>query len=251
MSDVTKKLDILKQLFSNPLEQDKQSFLAYVFQNNDVKKVAQPKKNACCSHCQSTHFFKNGKECSNQKYFCREYKKSSIEQRGTILYNSQKDIEAREKYIHCKVEKYPFRKCVETCCISLRNAFSWLHKILDVLHNMINKVELDGAVQADETYSTIFYKENHRDFKLPRFDHKRETRASKCGISKEQVCVPYGVNLEGPSIAKISSLGKPSLKNLDKILNRKIAKDSVFVTDSHHLYKIIVGYELKPYLHTA
>lgn len=102
---------------------------------------------------------------------------------------------------------------------------------------MMAEVELDGVVQADETYSTVSYKGHHKSFKLPRPAHKRGTRATKRGLSREQVCVPCGVNLNGLSIAKVSNLGKPSLKDLTKVFGNKIAKDSVFVTDSLRPYQ--------------
>ena len=115
-------------------------------------------------------------------------KKSFIEQTGTILYNTHKDIEVWKKYIHCMIEKYPLRKCAEICNISLATAFTWRHKILDALKNMMNEVKLlDGVVHADETYSTTSYQGHHKDFQLPHPTHKRRTRASRRGISQEQV----------------------------------------------------------------
>lgn len=102
---------------------------------------------------------------------------------------------------------------------------------------MMNDVELDGVVQADETFTTLSYKDNHKDFNLPRPAHKRGTRATKRGILKEQVCVPIGINLNGLSIAKIANLGRPNVASLQKVLGGKIAKDSVFVTDSLRSYK--------------
>ena len=239
MSGVTKELDILKQLFSNLSEKDKQQFLVSVSQQSEIKKVVLSKEIICCPHCQSKHFVKNGKKCGNQMYLCRnpECKKSFVEQTGTILYGSQKGIDVWEKYIHCMIEKYPLRTCAKICGISLQTAFYWRHKILGALQNMMDEVELDGIVQADETYSTISYKGNHKTFKLPRPAYKRGTKASKRGISREQVCVPCGVNLDGLSIAKVSNLGRPRLKDLQKVLNGKIAKDSVFVTDSLRSYQ--------------
>ena len=237
MSNVTKEIDILKQLFSNLSEKDKQAFLSTVSKSGDIKKVIQPKEVTECPHCQSTHFVKNGKECGNQRYLCRGCKKSFVEQTGTILYGSQKDITVWETYINCMIEKYPLRKCADICGINLTTAFEWRHKILDALQNMMKDVELDGIVQADETYSTISYKGNHKSFKLPRPSHKRGTKATKRGISNEQVCVPCGVNLDGMSIAKISNLGRPSLQDLQKVLLDKVASGSVFVTDSLRPYQ--------------
>lgn len=229
MSGITKELDILKQLFENLSDTDKQAFLTSVSSKEQIKKVIETRKVTNCPHCQSTHFVKNGKDCGSQRFLCRDCKKSFVEQTGTILFGTQKDIEVWEKYIHCMIEKYPFCKCAEICEINLATAFTWRHKILDALQKMINEVELDGIVQADETYSTISYKGYHKDFQLPCSVHKRGTRVSKRGILKEQVCVPCGINLDGKSIAKISNLGKPSLKDLHK--------DSVFVTDSLRPYK--------------
>lgn len=237
MLGVTKELDILKQLFENLSNKDKESFLTSVSQKEQARKAIEPKKISNCPHCQSTHFIKNGTKCNNQRYLCRHCNKSFVEQTGTILYNSQKDIEVWKKYIHCMIEKYPLRKCAKICKINLATAFTWRHKILDALQNMMAEVELDGVVQADETYSTISYKGHHKDFNLPRPAHKRGTRASKRGISKEQVCVPCGVNLNGLSVAKMSNLGKPSLGDLQKVLNGKVAKESVFVTDSLRPYQ--------------
>lgn len=142
MSGVTKELDILKQLFENLSDTDKQAFLTSVSSKEQVKKVIEPRKVTKCPHCQSTHFVKNGKDCGNQRFLCRDCKKSFVEQTGTILYNTQKDIEVWEKYIHCMIEKYPLRKCAEICKINLATAFTWRHKILDALQNMMNEVEL-------------------------------------------------------------------------------------------------------------
>ena len=84
MSGVTKELDILKQLFENLSDEDKQSFLTSVNQKDQVKKVIQPRKITHCPHCQSTHFVKNGTKCNNQRYLCRDCKKSFVEQTGTL-----------------------------------------------------------------------------------------------------------------------------------------------------------------------
>ena len=42
--------------------------------------------------------------------------------------------------------------------------------------------------------------------------------------------------MNGLSIAKVSNLGKPSWKDIDKVLGRKVEKGSVFVTDSFRGY---------------
>ena len=50
---------------------------------------------------------------------------------------------------------------------------------------MQNGVKLDGIVKADKTFNPISYKDNHKDFSLPRLAKHRGTPASRRGISKE------------------------------------------------------------------
>ena len=137
MSTATKNIDILKQLFNNLSEKEKQLFLGDISGQNSLEKVIAAKEVSKCPHCDSTHFVKNGTKCNNQRYLCRDCKKSFVEQTGTILYNSQKGIEVWEKYIHCMIEKYPLRKCAKICDINLATAFAWRHKILDALDGVV------------------------------------------------------------------------------------------------------------------
>lgn len=238
MSYSTKEIDILKQLFENLPDTDKQKFLSEITNSKtSIQKVIQPRKVEACPHCQSVHFVKNGKRNGRQNFRCRSCNKAFVEQTGTILFSMKKDIAVLEKYMHCMIEKYSLRKCAEICNINLATAFAWRHKILDALQKMMNNVELNGIIQADETFTTISYKGNHRNFKLPRPSHKRGTKASKRGLSKEQVCIPVAVNLNGLSVAKIANLGRPNVADLQKVLNGKIAQNSVFVTDLLRSYQ--------------
>lgn len=56
------------------------------------------------------------------------------------------------------------------------------------------------------------------------------------GLSKEMVCVPSIVNLDGMSIGRVSNLGKSSLKDLSKVIDKRIEQGSIFVTDSFRAY---------------
>lgn len=234
---ITKDLDVLKQLFSNLSEADKRAFLRSFTLNENIRRIATPKEISHCLHCRSTHFVKNGKENNNQRYLCRICNKSFVEQTGTILYKTHKSSDTWEKYIECMLGKSSIRKCAKECNINIATAFAWRHKILDALQKMMDIVELDGIVQADETYTAISYKGNHKHFKLPRPPHKRGTKAQKRGISQEKVCVTCGINLNGLSIAKISNLGRPQLSDLQKVLQGRITSESIFVTDSLRPYQ--------------
>ena len=92
-------------------------------------------------------------------------------------------------------------------------AFSWRHKILDALHEVTDKVYLDGTVEADETFFNVSYKGNHKNsktFTMPRKAHKRGNDTHAKGLSSEKVCVPCAVDASGISYARPAKLGKPS-----------------------------------------
>ena len=61
MSHSTKEIDILKQLFENLTDTDKQKFLSEITNSKtSIQKVIQPRTVEACPHCQSVHFVKNG-----------------------------------------------------------------------------------------------------------------------------------------------------------------------------------------------
>ena len=167
---------------------------------------------------------------------CVDCHKTFANTNNTILFKTQKELEIWKKYIHCMVEKYSLRKTAEICGIALSTAFYWRHKILDALQKMQNEVKLDDIVEADETFMPISYKGHHKDFNFPRLAKKRGTANTKRGLSKELVCIPCVVNLNGKSVAKIANLGKPNVKALNSVINGKVEKESVFVTDSLRSY---------------
>ncbi|VYS92865.1 ISXO2-like transposase domain protein [Campylobacter ureolyticus] len=134
------------------------------------------------------------------------------------------------------IEKYSIRKTAEICGINPTTAFNWRHKILDALQAMQDSVKFDGIVEADETFIPIYYKGHYKDFNFPRSAKKRGIANTKRGLSKELVCIPCVVNLDGKSVAKIANLGKPNVKALNSVINGKVEKESVFVTDSLRSY---------------
>lgn len=195
-----------------------------------------------CPHCHSTHIVKNGTKKGLQNYICRDCQKSFSSVSRTVFAGSKYSIDIWKLYIECMLNKFSLRKTAKVCGINTTTAFYWRHKILDALRQDMDKSSLEGVVEADETFTGISFKGSRQ---MPRQAHKRGTPATKRGLSKEQVCVPCGVNLEGKSVAKIANLGKPSLKDLQKVLTNKVTKGSVFVTDSLRPYqKISLDMEL-------
>lgn len=198
-----------------------------------------------CPHCGGKHIVRNGKTRSgHQRFVCRDCRKTIGLSKETILFSTKKDIETWSAFVWCMVQKYSLRKCAAHCQINLTTAFVWRHKILDALSNMMNEVILQGIVECDETYQLISFKGNHKNsksFKMPRKAHRRGGKASKRGLSKEQVCVTTGVDMGRHSVGRISNLGRPSHHDLSAVLGWKIAAGAALVTDSHRGYCKLAG----------
>lgn len=259
MQNQSEELTILKELFSSLSESQKRAFLESIqltgktlslsadsesTQDFLASKKFKGESPAHCPFCGGVLIVKNGKRNGVQRYLCKNCHKTFGNTHNTILKSSKKDIDVWKNYVHCMIEKYSLRKSARECGIDVTTAFYWRHKILDALQNMMSDVTLDGVVEADETFTNVSYKGNHRNFKMPRKSFGRGGKASKRGLSKEKGCIPCGINLNGLSIAKISNLGKPKWTDIEKVLGGRIESDSVFVTDSFRGYQKL-NYEME------
>ena len=232
------ELQILRQLFNNLNPEKKKAFLNSIKtkdKNVEVPLSLQPIKTKC-PFCGSEHIVKNGTAKGTQRLLCRDCHKTFSHVKNTVFARSKYSLSTWKLYVECMLNKFSIRKCAKECNISVPTAFYWRHKILDALREDMGATSLNGVVEADETFTLLSFKGSRH---LPRKAHHRGTPATKRGLSKEQVCIPCGVNLEGQSVGKISNLGKPSLKDLQKVLTNRVTKGSVFVTDSLRPYQKI------------
>ncbi|BCZ18228.1 hypothetical protein NHP190003_15100 [Helicobacter sp. NHP19-003] len=240
------ELEIVKRLFNGLTDQDKKTFLKTI-RSKENSQIKTPIQKAIkeCPHCKSVKFVKNGKKDNRQRFMCKTCKRTFTHTNNTILFSTKKDIKIWQQFVHCMVAKYSLRKTAKICNIDVTTAFYWRHKILDALQSIQDGIELNGIVEADETYFPLSFKGHHKNFKLPCLAKKRGTQATKRGSSKEQVCVTSRVNLDGKSIARVSNFGKPKIKDLERVLGDRIAKESVFATDGFRAYlKLANGMEL-------
>lgn len=199
----------------------------------------QPRTVSCCPHCHSTHFVKNGNVNKKQRYLCRGENcgKSFMASTGTIFFSTKKNMDSLEKYLMCIFQFRSLRQCAKICKMNLKTAFIWRHKILDLLSQIMADLKLNGVVQADETYFRVSYKGNHKRFKLPRPAHHNGSSVSVRGLSKAQVCVATAVNLANAFVGKVASLGKPTTKQIKKVLDQRIEVGSTFISDAASIYQ--------------
>lgn len=193
-----------------------------------------------CPHCSSFNIKKNGHKGLMQRFMCHDCHKTFSARNNTITFSSKKSFATWKKYLECMMNGFTVRRSAEICGINKDTAFIWRHKVLDALQNMQNSVELNGVVEADETFFALSFKGNHKkstSFVMPREAHKRGNDVHTRGLSHEQVCVPCAVTQDGLSISKQSNLGRASTKNLSEVFSGRIASNSVLCADAHHSYQ--------------
>lgn len=190
-----------------------------------------------CIYCGSNHVVKNGRrKDGTQRFLCRGCKKSFLPSSKSVTSRTRKGLTVWTSYLKCLLDKKTLQEASEECGISMSTAFSWRHKILDALHEMNDKVFLDGRVEADETFFNVSYKGNHKSFTLPREPHKRGNSVSTKGLSSEKVCVPCAVSEAGFSYARPGKTGKVSSYCIKKIFDGIIAPGATLCTDNEKAY---------------
>lgn len=194
-----------------------------------------------CPFCGSTKVVRNGKRNDGvQKFRCKDCGKSFVAKTSTVSSGTRKPLSTWISYIECMMNWATVRESAERCGISERTSFVWRHKILDAMQMMMNRITLEGIVEADEAYLPISYKGNHKkskDFDMQRAPRKRGTDLHKRGLSKELVCIPCAVDRNGKSIGKATNLGECSSSDINNLLGGKIKEQSAFCTDGSKAYR--------------
>lgn len=239
--------DILKSI--SQLSADDQTYLKSILLRSDftnsigIKQLVSNERFAngrVCPLCGSTSVVRNGHRADDtQRFICRDCSKSFVVTTNSIVAGTQKDISVWEQYISCMMQGLSIRKTAEICGIHRNTAFYWRHKILDALQSMADSVELNGIIEADETFFAVSYKGNHKNsktFVMPREAHKRGGETHTRGLSHEQVCVSCAVNRNGQSIAKTATLGRITTDTLQNVLGGRISANSMVIADRASAY---------------
>ena len=247
------RLNELLKIVKSLSQQEKAELIAFLSKSDNNNSSANCesgfnfiKQTSSCPHCKSTKIVKNGLRNSIQRFICKDCNKSFTVRTNTITEHSKKSFETWSKFIECMMNSFTVRRSAEICGINKDTAFIWRHKVLDALQNMQNSVELNGVVEADETFFALSFKGNHKKsttFTMPRKSHKRGNDIHTRGLSHEQVCVPCAVNCNGLSIAKITNLGRVGAKDIHHAFDNRIEPNSILCTDAIACYNDLVRTE--------
>lgn len=163
----------------------------------------------------------------NQRYLCRNCRKSFSQQTQTPTAYSKKETKVWIEYIECMSKEYSLRRCTGEYNLNLATVFFWRYKILDALSSFMEI----GEVDADECYLRYSYKGNHsksKRFKMPRKPHKR-------GLC-EQVCIETALDRTGNILIGMIGAGRAKYNNLKHFFEDHITSHPILCTNSAHGY---------------
>ena len=181
-----------------------------------------------CPHCGTPGAFSKGMARGLRRYQCKACKKTFNAATGTAiqgLHNKGRCLIFGE----CLTEGLTVRESAERCDFAVSTAFRWRHRFLGTQDQ--NPPNLKGIVEADETY---VLESRKGDRNLDRKAHRRGGKASKRGLSDEQV--PILVAVDRSKTTTCSVLPSVTADNVRSVLEPRIDDDIVLVTDGNNVY---------------
>jgi len=198
---------------------------------NEITGIKPLEHKVCCPSCLSCSISGNGKFKGVQRYVCRDCNKYFRDSTGSLTYNLKKG-ELLPKYLYNMLLGYSIKKCSEQTGICVQTSFDWRHKILNSF-NELRPADFGGIVESDD----IFFLESEKGSRnITRKSRKRGSKATKRGISNQQVSVVITQDRKQSKEMVVVKKGRITKKSLDKVLGGRIKEGSTLCTDSHRSY---------------
>jgi transposase-like protein len=181
-----------------------------------------------CPYCGSSKIVRFGTYRDSQRYQCKACRKTFTDLTSTALNY----IHDKEKFFasaYLMLSGATLEETAKELGISIPTAFSWRHKVLDMVKNTEDE-NLFGIIEADDTFFLASRKGERNIDRKPR---KRGGSSKKRGISDDQVCVLVARDRTDNTVTDVVTVGRPSADEIDRILGDRISKKSMLLTDMH------------------
>jgi transposase-like protein len=187
-----------------------------------------------CPHCQSALILKWGSANGLKRYRCKACKVTFNALTGTPLAQLHKR-ELWEQHAGALLDGISLRKAAARLDVDLTTAFCWRHRFLQAAKSLKAKT-LAGTVEVDETY---FLRSRKGSRKLERPARKRGGKATKRGLSDEQVPVLIARDRNKATADQI--LNDRSEQAITGMLGPLVSPDAVLVSDGAQAYRAFAG----------
>jgi len=179
---------------------------------------------AHCPHCAHDRVNAWGTSAGLQRYRCKGCGKTFNALTGTPLARLR-HRDQWHTYMLALIDGLSVRKAASRCGVDKNTAFLWRHRFLQLPADQKATRE-SGIVEADETYFLESFKGCRR---MPRPSRRRGGKASKRGLSAEQIPVLIARDRVGETADFV--LPKADKKHVGAVLKPLLAEDAILCTD--------------------
>lgn len=222
------RLDVLRELLKPDVDRSFRQTL-------NESRFAQGR---CRPYCNSKAVVRYGHTAQTaQRYRCKECGKTFTASTGT-LFSHARHPDLLRQYLHCMNLQLSLRQTAKVCKISLPTAFNMRHRILNILASAHKESQLDGIVEADETFFDLSFKGNHSHstFQLPRAPHHRGHTQTQRGSCLHKVCLLTAIDRESDTFFRVSNLGTPTTSDVNDALHASMPAGTTLCTDRASSY---------------
>jgi transposase-like protein len=186
----------------------------------------------CCPRCQGKQLYRHGTKSGLQRFRCRACGRTFNSLTGTPLAR----LRHKEKWLdfgECMLDSRTVRETAARLGVDKNTSLRWRHRFL-TLTKTDRPACLNGIAEADETFLLESQKGARN---LQRTARKRGGKASKRGISKEQVCILVVRDRSGNTVDFVTGRGPVTVAQLKEHLRPVLAPDALLVTDANKAYR--------------
>ena len=216
MSD-TEDLEKITSIYSTLYPYQKENLLSDL-ENCTI--LNNTSRNYCikvCPKCGSENprWTRGGRANSgNQMLVCHSCNRRTVDDYGQLTYYSQQDRSKWDQLIRDTFQQVPVHTTAENLGISTYTVWRMRMKLLHALESIASESVVSDEVEMDEKYLLNSHKGEKREDVKPR--HRGE-KASKRGLSDEQVCLLTAVQREGDAVLKATNIAAPKAEDIAKI----------------------------------
>lgn len=193
-----------------------------------------------CPNCNSTDYVvRNGHKHGKQAFWCKNCCKSYTSTTNTLLCMSHYGLETWRQVLADTIDGISLDKTSKRMGISHKTLFYMRHKIMLALEDYLHEVPaaVGDVAEADETYVPESFKGKKFAADAVRAPKKRGTRASKRGLSDQQICICTAVQRKtGSPIVRSENRARPSVANVQSIYKGHIQPGTLILTDGMNVY---------------
>jgi transposase-like protein len=184
-----------------------------------------------CPRCGSHASYRHGRANGLQRYRCRRCGRTFNALSGTPLARLRLKTHWLD-YLDRMLDSRSVRRSASDLGVASTTTFRWRHRFLTRTRDD-RPAQLGGITEADEMYVLESHKGSRHLERPPR---KRGGKATKRGISNEQVCILVARDRDGRTLDAVVGKGALTPRHLHVHLQPRLAPDVLLVTDAHGAY---------------